>query len=118
MEEFTVHRDPDGSIESKIRSLLTISRLRNGAENGPRESHAHVKHGFTTPMLPPTIHIPAHPAAIQLYARASQLSLAETLMARSKLDSNLSCICSNALESMRHIVDCRIFEGWRTEAGR
>ncbi|KAJ7939391.1 hypothetical protein B0H13DRAFT_1587079 [Mycena leptocephala] len=39
-------------------------------------------------------------------------------MARSKLDSNLCRLCSDAIESMHHIfVDCRKFEGWRTEAG-
>jgi hypothetical protein len=69
------------------------------------------------PDYPYTRALSAHSAVIQLYARSGQLPTAETLEARSKLNSCLCRLGCCAVESMHHIfVDCPHFAGWREEA--
>ncbi|KAJ7845201.1 hypothetical protein B0H13DRAFT_2286197 [Mycena leptocephala] len=122
MDEFTFHRDPDGWIESNIRSFVDYflaSEMAQKMAIGNRiRMLTWVHNTHAPPDYPYTRAVSAHSAVIQLYARSGQLPLAETLIARSKLDSSTCRLCSNAIESMHHIfVDCRKFEGWRTEAG-
>ncbi|KAJ7813186.1 hypothetical protein B0H13DRAFT_1477577, partial [Mycena leptocephala] len=122
MDDFTFHRDPDGWIESNVRSFvdyfLASEMAQKMAIGNRMRMLTWVHNTHAPPDYPYTRAVSAHSAVIQLYARSGQLPLAETLMARSKLDSSTCRLCSNAIESMHHIfVDCRKFEGWRTEAG-
>ncbi|KAJ7837615.1 hypothetical protein B0H13DRAFT_1733192 [Mycena leptocephala] len=122
MDEFTFHRDPDGWIESNIRSFVDYFLASEMAQKMAIGDRMRMLTWVHNTHAPPdylyTRAVSAHSAVIQLYARSGQLPLAETLMARSKLDSSTCRLCSNVIESMHHIfVDCRKFEGWRTEAG-
>jgi hypothetical protein len=122
MDDFTFHRDQDGWIESNVRSFvdyfLASEMAQKMAIGNRMRMLTWVHNTHAPPDYPYTRAVSAHSAVIQLYARSGQLPLAETLMARSKLDSSTCRLCSNAIESMHHIfVDCRKFEGWRAEAG-
>jgi len=76
---------------------------------------AHDNH--TPPDYPYIRATSAHSAAVQLYARSSQLATADTLFRRGKLQDNGCRLGCNEVESMRHLfVKCTIYQHWRDEA--
>ncbi|KAJ7678280.1 hypothetical protein DFH06DRAFT_927531, partial [Mycena polygramma] len=121
MDDYTFHRPEDGWIESNIRSyidfFLAAEMARKLGLGHRMRMMTWIHNTLPPPDYPYTRAVSAHSAVIQLYARSGQLPTAETLQSRSKLDSHMCRICSNAVESMHHLfVDCPKFDEWRCSA--
>ncbi|KAJ7711082.1 hypothetical protein B0H14DRAFT_3524695 [Mycena olivaceomarginata] len=104
MDSFTFHTIADGWIESNtLRGLLPCDEHRVKARDRKPDAHA-----YLGPRYDPSTRLPIH---------ACLLPTAETLEARSKLDSSMCRLGCLAVESMHHIfVDCILFAEWREEA--
>ncbi|KAJ7670832.1 hypothetical protein DFH06DRAFT_1370021, partial [Mycena polygramma] len=121
MDTYTPYTAGDGWIESNIRSFVDYFLAETAAFElalGNRMRMLTQVHDTSPPPdYPYTRALSAHSAVIQLYARSGQLPTAETLEARSKLDSCMCRMGCDAVESAHHIfVDCLHFAEWRADA--
>ncbi|KAJ7168159.1 hypothetical protein C8R43DRAFT_1060343 [Mycena crocata] len=121
MDAFTFYRNADGWIESNMRSFIDFflaSEMAQKLAHGNRMRMLTWTHDtLPPPDYPYTRAVSAHSAVIQLYARSGQLPIAETLEARSKMESSMCRLCSEAIESAHHLfVDCSYFADWRRDA--
>ncbi|KAJ6451739.1 hypothetical protein C8R45DRAFT_766406, partial [Mycena sanguinolenta] len=121
MDTFTLFTKANGWIESNSRNFVDFFLAKEAASKLAHGNRMRMLTGIHDNLPPPeypyTRALSAHSAVIQLYARSGQLPTAETLEARSRLES---CLCRwgcSAVEGMHHIfVDCVQFEEWRCNA--
>jgi len=123
MNDFTIHSEADGWIESNIMHFIDALLARKTAKAlgiGHDLRMSMWAHDLGPPPNFPYIKaVSAHSAAVQLYARSGQLATADVLYRRGKKDSDLCCLGCDATGDMHHIfVYCKQYERWREEARR
>lgn len=70
------------------------------------------------PIYPYLKAVPAHSAAVQLYARSGQLATAEILHSRGKTENRSCPRGCNRIGDMHHLfVHCEEYAEWRNQAG-
>ncbi|KAJ7670182.1 hypothetical protein DFH06DRAFT_1125569 [Mycena polygramma] len=118
MDMYTPYTAGDGWIESNIPSFVDYFQAETAASDlalGNRLTQVHDT--VPPPDYPYTRALSAHSAVIQLYTQSGQLPMAETLEARSKLDSGMCRMGCDAVESVHYIfVDCVQFAEWQADA--
>jgi len=122
MNEYTFYREGDGWIESNIGEFINVVLAHETSTNlgiGNKYRMSTWAHDQSSPPdFPYLRETSVHSAAVQLYARSGQLPMADILMERGKLSNNRCRLRCDEVEDMHHVfVYCRVYEGWRREAG-
>ena len=107
MNDFTIHSEADGWIESNVMHFIDALLARKTAKALGIGHDLRMSTWAHDPGPPPDFPyikaVSAHSAAIQLYARSGQLAMADVLYRRGKKDSDLCCLGCDATGDMHHI---------------
>ncbi|KAJ7694633.1 hypothetical protein B0H17DRAFT_931520 [Mycena rosella] len=121
MDDYTFYSKCDGWIESNIRHLIDIMIAQKESEDlalrHPQRMLTSLYEHQPPPDFPYTRAYSAYSATVQLYACSGQLTVADTLYKRKKIEDDGCRFGCNAVEDMHHLfVECGRYEVWREKA--
>ncbi|KIK04953.1 hypothetical protein K443DRAFT_92029 [Laccaria amethystina LaAM-08-1] len=123
MNDYTLHSELDGWIESNTMHFIEILLARKSASTLGIGHDLRMSTWAHDPGPPPdfpyTKAVSAHSAAVQLYARSGQLATEDVLYRRGKRKDDLCSFGCEVTGNMHHIfVNCMQYSRWRDDANR